>query len=149
MMPARLVAPIIMISLLAGGCAKDAENPRDVPLVYEPIAAVDRDDRCVAATAELAEHDAGLGGPVVDAPPRKPATAGARWGSYGKNLIGQTLMGPFQPPIQTVRAAANAEDKELLQADKTFRAEARRAYLLGVLDGADCRNDAPVQMSSE
>lgn len=127
-----------LAALALSGCAKDTVQPDEVPALYAPVDHAEVADRCNAAEEEIAALDAGLGGPAVDVPPRLPATAGARWGSYGKNLVLQTIMGPLQPLIQTARAATNQEDKANLAADRQYRAATRRAYLMGILDGAGC-----------
>lgn len=129
---------LAIAGLAIGGCAKDAAAPVDVPALYVPVAAVNNEDRCAAIAAEIETLDTGLGGPVSDSAPLQPATAGQRWGSYGKNLFVQSIMGPFQPLIQTARAANNSEDKELLAQDRLNRASLRRAYLRGSWDSADC-----------
>ncbi|MGB5246323.1 MAG: hypothetical protein WBN34_07230 [Woeseia sp.] len=128
----------IVMCLSAYGCAQSPEQPPAVPSVYVPAVASNPGEHCELIANEIASLDSGLGGPVVDGPPLAPATAGARWGSYGKNLVLQTIMGPFQPVIQTVNAASNREDKQRLAADRVDRAALRRAYLRGLYEGGNC-----------
>lgn len=132
------ISGLLFACLVASGCAQSPPQPPELPTVYVPAVAGDPDQHCETIAAEIAALDDGLGGPVVDGPPLAPATAGARWGSYGKNLVLQTLMGPIQPLIQTVNAASNREDKQRVAADRVDRASLRRAYLRGLYEGGQC-----------
>lgn len=129
---------LLLLCVLKAGCAGSKPQAPDVAGVYLPSEELDRPAFCAALREEIVALDRGLGGPVVEPPAPVPASAGSRWGAYGKNVIVQTIIGPLQPIIQSVRAAGNYEDKERLSAARAERASLRRAYLLGARDGAGC-----------
>lgn len=138
-MPRIRLASLFLAPFYMIGCASDpAASPPEVERLYFPIEARAGQSRCGAIQAELAALDATLGGPAEEAPPPVPAGAGARWGAYGKNVVVQTVIGPLQPIIQTVRAASNSDEKARLATQTEQRAEIRRAYLIGSRDGAGC-----------
>lgn len=135
----------ISLCLLAtagvSGCAKDsAFRSEDLPYIYTVDAVAGPAETCAAMADEVAMLDAGLGGPAEEIPPPVPAGAASRWGDYGKDLVVQTVIGPLQPIIQTVKAASNYDDKTRLRTETDARAATRRAYLLGRMDGAGCAN---------
>lgn len=137
----KLFAMILLASAGVTGCAKDsAFRSEDLPTLYSVERAAGPAEECAAMANEIARLDAGLGGPAEEIPPPAPAGAAARWGDYGKDLIVQTVIGPLQPIIQTVKAASNYDDKTRLRSEIDLRASTRRAYLLGRMDGADCAN---------
>ena len=94
---------------------------------------------CDGIAAEIAMIDTGLGSPAEDSAPNlTPPSALNRVGSYGKNLVQETLLGVVQPLIQTKRALFNDDEKERVLDDTITRGTTRRAYLMGLNDGAKC-----------
>jgi len=135
----KLSTALIVLASALCGCAKDSElQPPYVADVYAPVATNSSGDNCAAMAAEIDTLSSGLGGPPTDSMPPIPATAGARWADYGKDVTVQTLIGPLQPIIQTVKASINYDDENRLETENRNRAQSRRAYLLGAMDGANC-----------
>lgn len=93
---------------------------------------------CDKIGAEIALIDQGLGQKAEDSAPQAKATAGQRVGSYFKDLALETIKGPFQPIIQSVRAATNADEKDRVRAEAVNRGSVRRAYLMGYSEGLGC-----------
>jgi hypothetical protein len=87
---------------------------------------------------EIQYIDNGLGSPADETPIPAPHTAWERISLYGKNLFVQTIIGPIQAIIQTVRAVTSADAKAQADALGRERALVRRAYLLGGMDATHC-----------
>lgn len=132
----RAAGPMLMLCVVA--CASDGDvQPPVVDELYAPVQANQAQARCAAINAEIEALERGLD-PAVDGGLPEPAGAASRWGDYGKDLVVQTVIGPLQPIIQTVKAAVNYDDKNRLTSENHQRAEIRRAYLLGSLEGTEC-----------
>ncbi|BFM05251.1 hypothetical protein [Halioxenophilus aromaticivorans] len=104
----------------------------------EEALAAEKIGNCEKINAEIAMIDAGLGEKAEDSPPQAKATAMQRLGSYFKDMAVETIKGPFQPVIQSVRAATNADEKDRIKAETASRGNVRRAYLMGYGQGLGC-----------
>jgi len=135
----HLTLVAIFFTIALSGCAKDAVvQPPQVAELYSLVGTNTGEGSCASMATEISEIDAGLGRGAIDDGPPVPATAGARWADYGKDLIVQTVIGPLQPIIQTVKASINYDDKKRIQSESIERAEMRRAFLIGKMDGLGC-----------
>jgi len=95
-------------------------------------------DSCQKIDEEIAAIDLGLGDKATETPLQTKQTATQKVGSYFKNVVVETVMGPLQPIIQTVRSVTNAEEKEKIAEEAKSRGNIRRAYLLGYREASGC-----------
>jgi hypothetical protein len=111
-------------------------QPAETPKMYTAVES--GGDYCTKMLEEIQFIDNGLGSPAEETPIPAPPTTWERVSLYGKNLFVQTILGPIQPIIQTVRALTSADAKAQAEALGRERALVRRAYLLGGMDANHC-----------
>ncbi len=131
--PAAVVASSQAARSTATALNNDSEN--------NEITAQKQNPNCENIHSEITMIDAGLGQKAQDTPPKTKPTAMQRVGNYFKDMAVETIKGPFQPIIQSVRAATNAEEKDRSQAEATSRGKVRRAYLMGYGQGLGCATE--------
>jgi hypothetical protein len=107
-------------------------------------------DSCKSISDEIERLDAGLGEVAVELPPNTMGpSALERTGEYIYNLATQSVLGVFQPFIQTKRAIFNNDEKDRRLAESVERGVTRRAYLIGYAHASGCTHevDSPVKLS--
>lgn len=103
------------------------------------VEVVNNSEACGEIKKEIEKIDAGLGSSAIEQAPNTEGPSGIqRTGSYIYNLFTQTLLGVFQPIIQTKRAIFNDDEKDRRMSESVQRGETRRAYLMGYAEANGC-----------
>lgn len=115
-----------------------ATSDLEVAVEEEKTATHETDNICTKIDSEITMIDTELGAEAIDAPPQTPPTSSQKVLRYLKNVAIETLKGPLQPVIQSVRAVTDADEKERARAESIERGSMRRAYLLGYREAHNC-----------